>query len=218
MAVLDRAYSFLDIKSIDEEQRIIEGIATSPKVDRMGDIVDPMGLQFAKTIPLLLFHDSTLPVGQVRLGKPTKDGVPFTAYLPKVSEPGRVKDRVDEAWHSVKYKLIAAVSIGFRVLDDAMERIDTGWKFLKSEIMELSLVPIPAQDQAVITAFKSMDSAAIERIKQFEVDSKAKAEIDIPEIQTDAPAATGKTVRVVKLNDPARARAKPFVIRKVRPG
>jgi hypothetical protein len=41
---------------------------------------------------------------------------------------------------------------------------------------------------------------------------------DRPEIQTDAPAATGKTVRVVKLNDPARDRAKPFVIRKVRPG
>lgn len=192
MTVLDRAYSWLEIKSIDEEQRIIEGIATTPKVDRMGDIVDPMGLTFAKSIPLLLFHDSTLPVGQVRLGRPTKDGVPFTAYMPKVTEPGRVKDRVDEAWHSVKYKLIATVSIGFRVLDDAMERIETGWKFLKSEIMELSLVPIPAQDQAVITSFKSMDSAAIALIKKFD---------------TDAPAATGQMDR--SANPPPASREKP---------
>lgn len=192
MTVLDRAYSWLDIKSINEEQRIIEGIATSPKVDRMGDIVDPMGLTFAKVIPLLLFHDSTLPVGQVSLGRPTKDGVPFTAYLPKVTEPGTVKDRVDEAWQSVKYGLIPAVSIGFRILDDAMERIATGWKYLKAEIMELSLVPIPAQDQAIITGFKSMDASAIRLVKQFDVG--APAAIGTRAFNGDLPpGASGKT-------------------------
>jgi HK97 family phage prohead protease len=214
MTVLDRAFSFLEVKSVDDERRMVEGWATTPKLDRQGDIVDWEGLTYGNSIKLLLYHTSTdKPVGNVKFDKPTKRGMPFEAYIPKVVEPGTLKDRVDEAWHSVKYDLIAAVSIGFRVIDDAIERIETGYKFLKTEILELSLVPVPANDQAVITSFKSMDAAAIESIK----DVLAKLDA-IKEIQTAAPAASGKTVRVVKLNDPARDRAKPFVIRKVRPG
>ena len=191
MAVLDRAYSCFEIKSFDEELRTIEGIATTPKVDRVGDIVETLGLTFAKSVPLLLHHDSRLPVGQVTFGKPTKNGLPFTATLPKVSEPGTIKDRVDEAWQSVKYKLIAAVSIGFRPLDDAIERIETGWRFLKSEIMELSLVVVPAQDQAVITGFKSMDAAALAVIKQFDTDvPAATGHLERP---SNPPGVTGKT-------------------------
>ncbi|HET7375515.1 MAG TPA: hypothetical protein VFK30_02340, partial [Anaerolineae bacterium] len=41
-----RAYSILEIKSFDEEQRIIEGVATTPTADRVGDIVRPLGAKF----------------------------------------------------------------------------------------------------------------------------------------------------------------------------
>lgn len=214
----NRAYSCLEIKAASDEQRMVEGIATTPKIDRQGDIVDPMGVTFGEKVPLLLYHDSTLPVGEVRFGQPTKKGIPFKAFLPKVVEEGRVKERVEEAWHSIKYRLIGAVSIGFRALEDGIERIETGYKFTKTEILELSLVPIPAQDEAVITSFKSMDDAAIKSIKDIiENRDNGEREAAEPEIQRDAePAATGKKRPVVHLNASARDRAnKPFVIQKI---
>lgn len=226
---MDRAYSVLDIKSVDEEQRIIQGWATTPKVDRMGDIVEPLGITAAPTIPLLLYHDSQLPVGTVTLGQPTKKGVPFTARIPKVDEPGTLQDRVNEAWQMVKYRLIAATSIGFRILDNAVERIETGYKFLKTEVMELSLVVIPAQDEAVITSFKSYCAGdagveVIEAIRSIDAEARAAAGVvDLPPSEGDQPAASGleaepqaerSGVHVAKLHLPARARA-PFVINRI---
>jgi HK97 family phage prohead protease len=105
-----------------------------------------------------LNHDSRQPVGSVDFAKPTKTGIPFTASIPDVAEPGIVKDRVDEAWHSIKYKLIGAVSIGFRVVNDAYEQMTNGGLLFKEwEWLELSLVAIPAQPDAVIQSFKSMN-------------------------------------------------------------
>lgn len=156
---MDRAYSALEVKGVNEEQRVIYGLATSPVPDRIGDVVDQFGAQFAKVIPLFLYHDSRLAVGTVKLGKPTKDGIPFEASLPKIIEPGALQTRVDEAWQMVKYKLIAAVSIGFRGIEGKIERLKTGgMKFLESEILELSLVPIPMQSLATIHTIKSFDT------------------------------------------------------------
>src|SRR3954451_18578955 len=101
---IQKAFSVITIKSIDEEQRVIEGIASTPTVDRMGDIVDPMGMQFKTPLPLLLYHNSEKPVGTVNFAKAEKTGIQFRASIPKVTEPGTVKDRVDEAWQSLKYK------------------------------------------------------------------------------------------------------------------
>ena len=135
-------------------------MATTPEVDRAGDIVDPLGAKFGRDIPLLLHHDHRLPVGRVKLGKPTKDGIPFTATIAKVDDPGSLKSRVDEAWQSIKAGLIQAVSIGFRAADDGVELLKTGGlKFTKFEVLELSLVAIPANSQALISAVKSIDAA-----------------------------------------------------------
>jgi len=130
---MKRAFSLLRVRTIDDEQRLIEGMATTPTPDRMNDVVDPMGAEFASELPLHLYHQSDKPVGHVKFGRPTKKGIPFKASLPFVVEAGVVKDRVEEAWHSLKYRLLGAVSIGFRVIDDAMEFMENGGiKFLKT--------------------------------------------------------------------------------------
>jgi hypothetical protein len=51
------------------------------------------------------------------------------------------------------------VSIGFRALKDAVEPIKGGgFRFKEWEWMELSLVTIPANSEAVISTIKSIDS------------------------------------------------------------
>lgn len=155
---MDRAYSIISVKAMDDEKRVIRGIATTPEIDRVGDSVDPFGVKVADDIPLFLYHDSNQTVGRAKFGKATKDGIPFEAHLPVVNEAGRLKDRVDEAWQMVKYRLITGVSIGFRAMQDGVERMkDGGLRFLKTEVLELSLVPVPANASATIHSIKSID-------------------------------------------------------------
>lgn len=156
----DRAYSLLEVKSVDDESRVITGIATTPTPDRVGDIVEPMGASFAPELPLLWQHRHDQPVGTVKFGKPTDRGIPFTATIAKIAEEGALKSRVDEAWQSVKARLVRAVSIGFRALEYAFMD-DGGTRFTKTEIMELSLVTIPANAQATIQSIKQFDAEAM---------------------------------------------------------
>ena len=76
--IADRAYSVLNIKRFDEEQRVIEGMATTPSTDRVGDIVEPMGAKFATPFPLLWQHKSDQPVGHVEVAEPTPEGIKFS--------------------------------------------------------------------------------------------------------------------------------------------
>lgn len=153
----NRAYSLLEIKSVDSDQRVLSGIATTPEPDRVGDIVDPLGAKFADEIPLLWQHQHDKPVGFAKFGKATKAGIPFTASLPAIAEAGPLKDLVDMAWQAVKAKLVRGVSIGFRAL--GYEPLESGGlRFTNSEIYELSLVTIPANASATIQAVKAYDA------------------------------------------------------------
>jgi len=156
---VNRAYSILHVRALDSEKRVISGVATTPEPDRMGDIIEPLGIQFKNPLPLLLFHDSKRPVGLARFSKPTKEGIDFEAKIPAIDEPGSLKDRVDEAWQSVKAGLISGVSIGFRPIESAFMD-NGGMHFLESEVVELSLVTVPANAQATITSIKQLDLAA----------------------------------------------------------
>lgn len=158
---VDRAYSFLEIKALDEDQRIITGMATTPETDRVGDIVESLGAKFAPEIPLLWSHKHDSPVGIAELGKPTKKGIPFKAIIAKIEEDGPLKQLTDMAWQAVKARIVRAVSIGFKPIKyDIMS--EGGLRFLESEIYELSLVSVPANAGATIQTIKAMDLPRME--------------------------------------------------------
>lgn len=154
---MNRAYSLLTIKAVSDEKRELRGMATTPTPDRMGDVVEPLGVEFKNPMPLLLYHDSERPVGTVEFKRPTKDGIEFIAKLARIDEPPGLKARVEEAWQSVKANLIRGVSIGFRSLEHAIIKETGGLRFLKSEVLELSLVSIPANSEATIFSIKNYD-------------------------------------------------------------
>jgi HK97 family phage major capsid protein/HK97 family phage prohead protease len=156
---MDRAYALLTVKALDAERRTITGIASTPEADRMGDVVEPLGITFKNPLPLLLHHDTHKPVGSVTFAAPTVEGLAFEATLPAIAEPGALRDRIDEAWQSIKAGLLAGVSVGFRAIEHA-KHTTGGLRFLKTEILELSLVTIPANAGATIHTIKSLDLAA----------------------------------------------------------
>lgn len=146
----------LEVRAADDGERRLTGVATTPVVDRMGDIVDPLGATYAEEIPLLLYHDSKMPVGVAYLGEATLKGIPFVAFIAKVTEPGALKTRCDEAWQSVRSGVLKTVSIGFRSIEAPKRRKEgEGLVHTGMEILELSLVPIPANPDAKITGYKA---------------------------------------------------------------
>jgi HK97 family phage prohead protease len=206
----NRAYSMLEAKAFDNDKRTFSGWATTPSPDRVSDTINPMGAKFANPLVLLHQHDHSSPIGTVTFGKPTAKGIEFTAAIPQIDEPGPLKDRVDTAWGEIRHGLVRAVSIGFRPLKYAFLE-DGGVDFQEIEIFELSIVSIPANADAVITAVKSLDHKLM---KAAGIDPA----VGIETIPTgpNGTAATGKSVRVVTLAAPARDRAEPFVIRSIK--
>lgn len=153
----NRAYSTLEVKALDEEKRVITGIASTPSPDRMQDVVEPKGAQFKLPIPFLWQHNHDEPIGHVTEAKVTQKGIEVSVQLTQVEEPGKLKDRLDEAWQSIKSGLVRGLSIGFSAKE--FEQIPGSWglRFLSWEWLELSAVTIPANAEATITSVKSID-------------------------------------------------------------
>lgn len=216
----NRAYSMLEVKAFDDATRTFSGIATTPTVDRVGDIIDPLGVKFTNPLPFLWQHNHDQPVGQVNFDKPTPNGIKFTAKLvhPDEVESPTLKDLLQLAWDSIKTKLVRATSIGFRPLEYSF--MDGGGiHFHQSEVYELSGVTIPANSDALISGVKSLYGATDLDIVRA-IDAEARHAAGVPEPEIPAPpadvAATGKNVRVVKLEDPAGVSATPFIIREIK--
>ncbi len=199
----DRAYSVLEIKAVSDDERRIEGIATTPSTDRMGDVIEPLGARFASELPLLWQHDHASPVGHVKFGKPTAKGIPFTASIAKIAEEGELKALVDKAWQSVKARLVRAVSIGFRPIEYALME-GGGVRFLETEILELSLVTVPANSDCTITQIRSIDTQL-----------RAASGQPQPVEERVSPGASGNPAKAIPVLADRQTRSKPMANRTV---
>lgn len=148
--VVHRAYSFLTVTKADEDTGILEGIATTPDTDRVGDIVEPKGAQFTLPIPFLWQHLSSQPIGQVIKATVTDKGIAVVVQIARGILP-----EIDRAWTLIKSGLVRGLSIGFRGIETADIKDSWGVRFIKWDWLELSAVTIPANAAAGITAVKS---------------------------------------------------------------
>lgn len=151
-------YSLLTIKSVDEEQWILEGLATTPTPDRVDDIVEPKGAQFTLPVPFLWQHKRDQPIGNVVEALVTDEGIQVKIQLVKPSEVESedLKKRLQSAWDEIKTGLVRGLSVGFRGLEIADIQGTWGVHFLKWDWYELSAVTIAANQEATITGIKSL--------------------------------------------------------------
>lgn len=152
------AYSLLEVKSVNEEEWKLEGIATTPTPDRVDDVVEPKGAQFTLPVPFLWQHDKRQPIGSVIEAQVTDAGIKVVIQLvkPDEVESEDLKKRLQEAWDSIKTGLVRGLSIGFRGLEVADIQGTRGYKFIKWDWYELSAVTIPANQEATITGIKTL--------------------------------------------------------------
>ncbi len=132
----------------------LEFVLSDATVDRYGDVVEPAGwdLRWFKKNPIALFgHSSAEPIGtwsDVRVeGGKLKGKLNFAAE--------GTSARIDELRRLVEQGILRAVSVGFRPLD--AEPIDAKrpygpQKYTKQELLETSLVSVPANPAALAVA------------------------------------------------------------------
>jgi HK97 family phage prohead protease len=147
---------------------LIKGIASTPEVDREGDIVEPKGGRFKLPLPLLAQHDHAQPVGQVISATVTDEGIEIEAQLAK----GSGLPYVERVWRQVKAGLLRGLSIGF--MADGVEPTKSGRRFTSWSWHELSLVTIPANAGASVSTVKQYDVDEIDLEEQL-LESEAKA-------------------------------------------
>jgi HK97 family phage prohead protease len=133
-------------KFMDGKTRAIRGFASTSQVDREGDVVVPSGMQVTLPVPLLWQHDAKQPIGSVRTAEVRGEGVWIEASL--VTGVARA----DEAWTLIEGGAIDSFSIGFRGLKS--EPIATGFRYTSWELLETSLVSIPANPGAKLRRYK----------------------------------------------------------------
>lgn len=182
---LQRAHTTFEIKSIDREQRIIEGIASTPNLDRQGDIMEPGGAQYHLPQPLKWKHGE--PVGEVFAAEVRQAGIYIKAQFSTVAAtaPASLKTRIDEAWHSVSARppLARGLSIGWKPIEYRADIKTGGIRHSKWHWAETSIVDVPANADATISLIKSLDAAP----------ALSGARARVPSVTS--PAAVGRSVK-----------------------
>jgi len=143
------------LTEVSDEERTATFIASDETVDRYGDIVSVKGwdlANFRRNPVFLWMHSQFQPIGKVK-----KIGVEGDKLIATVRffDQGDSKT-ADDLWRLVKKKLLRAVSVGFTVkgdediepIRDENDRV-TGFRFLRQELLELSLVSVPANPNAL---------------------------------------------------------------------
>lgn len=144
----ERFETFLRLKALDTEdgERWLEGIATTPREDRMGDVVVPEGAKYALPLPLLAQHDHAAPIGAVVRAEVTKAGIRIRAKLTKGVR------KADEIWQLVKDGAMS-LSIGFQALKST-PLPSGGLRFDSWSWHELSVVSVPCNPDAKVQIAK----------------------------------------------------------------
>ena len=148
------------------EERILEFIGSTAVVDRYGDIIEVAGWDLAnyKNNPIFLWaHNSSLPpLGRAVSVKKTADALVFQIKFASREEYGGEWPAIAPSPETI-YNLylngyLRATSVGFScverepIVDTKNDGRQTGWRFLKQELYELSAVPVPANPEALMLA------------------------------------------------------------------
>jgi HK97 family phage prohead protease len=128
--------------------RIIIATASDETVDRAGDVMVAAGgdVSVYRANPIVLRdHDPTKPVGTASVI--TKVGRIEAAIK---FAPKGVSETADETYALVKASVLNGVSIGFRAIKSEPRAGHDGVKYTNWELLELSIVAVPANPGALI--------------------------------------------------------------------
>ena len=133
----------------------IKGLASTNALDRTGDIIDHNawkdgGLDNYGDNPIILFnHDYNRPIGRAKYCDVTQNGLELEAKISKSA--GDIVDLIKDG-------VLGAFSVGFKVKDADYNKETDGFFIKSAELLEVSVVSIPANQTATFSIAKSFDN------------------------------------------------------------
>lgn len=178
---------------------VVRGMASTSDEDRTGDIVLPDAFRssiefFMSNNPLMfLNHNWDAPIGRVTSAEITSSGLAIVGKLDDAADNPEAK----RAAGYVDRNLLNAFSIGFRILDfdfrmDPHDEFSIVGMIIKDlELLEVSLVTIPANRNATTNSFKMFGQVGsdlqarkmAEHKKNLEHNETKNLVVEIEEIQ-----------------------------------
>lgn len=172
--------AFFQFRAINQDQRIVEGIATTSQLARDGDIIESKGIRFKLPLKVLESHNKEKPIGHVIEAKVEDDRIRVRVQIAKEG----VADYVDEAWRKIKAGLLDSFSIGWRTLKGHFDKSFGGFRHTETDWYELSTVAVPADSLAVITSIRNAD-----------IGSTALGQSPVPALTVNPPGVSGTSAR-----------------------
>lgn len=204
--------------SWDDATRSARFVMSSENPDRDNDIIVQAGINldsFSLNPVALLFHCATeFPVGKWEKVEKVLSGRPRRTEGTLVFVPEGVDDDADKAAAHVKFGTLRTVSIGFipktiRKREQSDPGCWPGFEIQECELVECSLVPVPANPDAIVKAVKdgTLEFRAgrdlIEEILDTYV--KTPAGLILPRAEVEAAYKTIVGEKTVVTNDGAAA-------------
>jgi HK97 family phage prohead protease len=145
------------IKSIEEgdAELKISGYASTDSIDRASDRILPTawtrgGLRNYEINPILLFnHDYNRPIGKV---------VEITTDSRGLKIKGIISKSAGDVYNLVKEGVLSTFSVGFLVKDADYDKSLDGLIVKDAELLEVSVVSVPANQDATFSLAKSFDN------------------------------------------------------------
>lgn len=142
-----------------QEDNIYEFIASTASVDRQGDSIDQSGWELENYLknPVILFaHNySELPIAKaVEVIKADSALIIKIQFASEEANPKaqQIKRLVDEG-------ILNTTSVGF------IQKERNGSIITKAELLEVSIVPVPANQDALRLAYKGLDESIVKEIE-----------------------------------------------------
>jgi HK97 family phage prohead protease len=142
----------------------IQGFANKATADRIGDLIEPKAwdLENFKNNPIIFFnHDRNLPIGKAIESNVDDDGLSIKVRISKSKEAPipMIRDLISEG-------ILKTFSVGFDDHGSSFEDKSDGLtKFEKAELLEVSVVTIPMNQDSLFSVSK--DGQAY-KVKSFE--------------------------------------------------
>ena len=159
---LNSAFTTKELPSASDtiESIYIQGYASTTDVDRSGDVVPlsawEKGIEnYLKNPIILAQHDHDDPIGRMVEHKLDSKGLWIKARISAAAE----------VFSLIKDEVLTAFSIGFRILDAEYNAAAEVFLIKALELIEISVVSVPANQNTLFNLSKAFDSA--EEYKNF---------------------------------------------------
>ena len=140
----------------DDSPLVIEGEASTKDMDRMRDIIDPKAWKEKDALkgyinnPIILaYHRHDKPIGRATEVRPTDNGLSIKATISKAAT---------EVYSLIQEGILKSFSVGFIAKDMDYDRDKDSFNIKEIELVEISVVSVPANPYTTFSVSKSFDN------------------------------------------------------------